>query len=127
MAKTVTITLRDPIIGHGGKITTVGVREPNGREYAQYGDPFVYGRTDAKVMVSAENDIAIKSYIEHCIVPPEGADVLLIMSQLSLIDMMAVKEAVLGFFLGARKELSGATASSSSSTSGSSTLPAAGT
>jgi hypothetical protein len=124
--KTITIQLRDPITGHGGRITTVGVREPNGREYTQFGDPFVYARTDAKVMVSAENDIAIKSYIEHCIVPPEGADVLLIMSQLSLIDMMRVKETVLGFFLGARQELSGATASSSSSTSGSSAPRAAG-
>ncbi len=124
MAKTVTITLRDPFDGHGGKITTVGVREPNGREYAQYGDPFVYARTDAKVAVSAENDIAIKHYIEHCIVPPPGADVLLFMSQLSLIDMMAVKETVLGNFLGARMMLSGTTASSSSSTSESSTPPA---
>jgi hypothetical protein len=125
MAKTITIPLRDPIVGHGGKITSVGVREPNGREYTQFGDPFVYARTDQKVMVSAENDIAIKHYIEHCIVPPEGADVLLIMSQLSLIDMMAVKETVLGFFLGARTALFGVTASSSSSTSGSLTPPAA--
>ncbi len=114
MPKTVTVELKDPFDGHGGKVTKAVVREPFGREYAQFGDPFVYARTDAKVTVSAENDIAIKNYIEHCIVEP---DPLLAMSLMSLRDMMAVKEAVLDFFLVARRELTVATANSSSSIS----------
>jgi hypothetical protein len=109
MPNTKTITLLDPFDGHGGKVTEVVLREPRGRDFIELGDPFVYARTEDKMIVSAENDVAIKGYIERCIEKP---NVLLVMSQLSLVDMMAIKEAILQNFMDARRALSAGPAKS---------------
>jgi len=114
MSKKVTVKLRDPFPDHNGTTTEVVLREPRGRDYIELGEPFAYARADKGLLVHAENDQAIKGYLERCIEEP---DCLLAMSQLSLADMMAVKDALLGFFADARLTRSASTSSSSSVTS----------
>jgi hypothetical protein len=115
VAKTVTITLRDPLpVSHSGRVTEVVLREPSGRDLIEFGEPYAYARADKGLIVHAENDQAIKNYIERCIVEP---DHLVVMSQISLVDMMTIKETVLGFFADARLARSANTSSSSSATS----------
>lgn len=114
MTKTVTVKLKDPFPGHGGMMDEVVLREPRGRDYIELGDPVSYARADKGLIVHAENDAAIKSYIERCIVSP---DALLAMANLTLVDMMSVKDALLDFFADARVARLAKTSSSSSSTS----------
>jgi hypothetical protein len=105
MPKTATVELTDPFPGHGGsQVTKVVVREPRGSEYVTHGEPAVFARTGNNgAAVLAENDTAIKAYLDCCIVEPNS---LLVMSQVSLIDMMKIKQEVLGFFQAARLALS---------------------
>lgn len=118
MPKTVSVKLQNPIIAHGGSRTEVILREPRGVDFIEIGEPFAYARADKGLVVHAENDQAIKSYLERCIVEP---DYLLVMSQATLLDMVSVKEALFGFFADARQARSASTSSSSASTSDGST------
>jgi Phage tail assembly chaperone proteins, E, or 41 or 14 len=103
MSKTVTIKLMHPFPGHGGEVTEVVLRPPTARDYLELGEPVIYASTNKDMFVHAENDGAVKAYIERCIQRP---DLLLALSQLSLEDTMAVKREVLRFFADARVALS---------------------
>jgi Phage tail assembly chaperone proteins, E, or 41 or 14 len=109
----VTIKLLDPIMGHGGDVKEIVLREPTYREVMQFGEPWARGYSrDNQVVYQAENIETIRSYIEACFVPNASgpqADVTLIES-LSLADTLRVKDAVLDFFTSARaKALASAT------------------
>src|SRR5258708_16187511 len=94
MARTVTIKLREPIVGHQGAITEIVLRPPGLLEYARLGDPVsvVPGPNGEALVV--DNDAAIAAYIDACTVEPQDK---LLLSQVQLADAIDVKEAVLGF------------------------------
>ncbi len=118
MPKTVTVKLENPIVAHGGQKSEVILREPRGVDFIELGEPFCYARADKGLVVHAENDQAIKGYLERCIVEP---DYLLVMSQATLRDMILIKENLFDFFVGARRDRSASTLNSLSSTSDGST------
>jgi hypothetical protein len=91
---TKSVPLQKPFPGAEGIVSTVIVREPSGSEYLQLGEPKTWVRA-AGGMALVENDDVIRKYVERCIVKP---DPLLALNQLSLKDMRAVRDAVLGFF-----------------------------
>lgn len=106
MAKQIIIKLIEPFQGMGKDgelVNEVIVREPNGRDFAELGEPYVFARNGKELIITAENENAIKAYIERCIVQP---NVLLTMNGLKLADMIQVKEAILDFFAVARRAAS---------------------
>lgn len=124
MPKSVTIKLKNPIVGHGGQVTEVTLREPKGFEYVELGEPISYAMAKDGLVVHAQNNEAIKGYLGYCL-SAQGADALLFESQLSLVDAMAIKAALLDFFGGAQSQLAKPSASSSPSASSAPTAPAA--
>lgn len=117
MPKSVTIKLRNPIVGHGGQVTELIVKEPGCADLLELGEPYSLVRTPKEgAMLYNEFPEVIKAYFARCVSTPK-ADALLIESQLSLVDTLAAKEGLLGFFIAARRELFGAPSESSSSTS----------
>jgi hypothetical protein len=100
-----TITLTSPFPGHGGTATTVKLREPKARDYLELGEPRSVMQSPDGAAVFVDNDLMIKAYVERCIVEP---DPLLVVNNTSLADMIAIREAVLGFFTTARSTLAGA-------------------
>lgn len=111
MARTVAVDLIEPIATHHGPAARVVLREPNGRQYADLGDPSVYARNPDGTAYVVENPAVIAQYLEGCIVEPEP---LLTLPQLGLADAMRVKDALLDFFAAARQAGSKAAPSSSS-------------
>jgi hypothetical protein len=99
MARQTRVPLQEPIDGHGGKVTAVVVREPTAAEYFAIGEPQVTARNPDGTIYSIENDASIDAYMDRCIVEP---DPLLAKKQMGLADGIAVKAALLGFFLAAR-------------------------
>jgi hypothetical protein len=102
MAKTVTITLREPIIGHQGAITEVVVREPRGPDYMRHGEFYTWLPAGADNYVRTDNEEAQLAYSECCVVEPKDKNLL---QQVSLADQMAIKDAIGGFFYAARQAL----------------------
>lgn len=98
MPKRETVTLKEPITGHAGRITSLVVREPTAKEYFDIGEPQILARNPDGTLYTVENDKAVQAYLDRCI---EGADSLLL-GQLSLADAIMVKHKLLGFFLSAR-------------------------
>jgi hypothetical protein len=127
MPKTITVKLRTPIVGHGAPVTEVIVREPAGKDLMELGEPYSFIRTPKEgVPIFNEYVEIVQAYIQRCVTAPK-ADWLLLEGQLSLIDALAVKEALLGFFLAAHLELSRERSDSSSSTSSGSAPATSGT
>jgi hypothetical protein len=110
-----TITLSTPITVHGGVTTQVVVREPKGKDYIELGHPTTLVRTKNGV-AEVQNDDVIAAYINRCV----DVDPLLLVQQASLKDAMAIKDAVLDFFIGAQTKQSDSSANISSSGSASS-------
>ncbi len=94
MSKTVTITLQEPISGHNGPVREVVIRPPLAADYFEFGDPQVAARAPDGSFFVVEDDAALRGYIERCVVSPDA----LLIRQLSLVDAIAVKKAVMGFF-----------------------------
>jgi hypothetical protein len=99
MAKTVTVRLREPIVGHQGAVTEIVLRPPNLVEYARIGDPVSVVPDGGGGGIVVDNDAAIAAYVEACTVEPRDK---LLLAQVSLADAMDVKDAILGFFAAAR-------------------------
>lgn len=97
MAKAVTIDLLDPLTGHKGPVKTITIREPKGKEFLAFGDPYIVARQPDGTLYPVEDGGAIARYIEACV----DLDPLLL-DQLGLADAIRVKETVLGFFTDAR-------------------------
>jgi hypothetical protein len=111
-AKTITLTLAEPIVGHEGIIKAIVLRPPNLLEYARFGEPssVVRGADGSGIVV--DNDTAIAAYVEVCTVEPKETTLL---EQVGLADAMSVKKAILDFFAAARQARLSPTSPTSSS------------
>jgi hypothetical protein len=95
------VDLTAPIKGHGNRMfSMVRIREPTARDFLELGSPQapIYGPNGTFTM--ADNDQTIAAYLQRCIREPV-ADIVL--SQVSLADVMRIREALLDFFTDARK------------------------
>jgi hypothetical protein len=112
MPKTTTVELSEPIITHGGALRSVTFREPTAAEYWRIGEIRRYGNASG-VIYAVENEGALKSYIETCLVDPK--DPLALDQIKSLKDGMKIKEAISNFFMSAELGSISTTSSDSSS------------
>ncbi len=94
MPKTTAVPLQDPFPGHKGDVTEIVIREPRGEDYFDLGLPYKFMQIGAE-REPIDLEPVIKQYLERCIEKPEP---LLAMSQLSLMDAIAVKDAFMRFF-----------------------------
>lgn len=92
--ETKTVPLKKPFQGANGLVKNIILQEPTAPDYFALGSPQTWVRS-AGGMALIDNDEAIRAYTERCIVEP---DALLAMANMSLLDAIAVKEAVCGFF-----------------------------
>lgn len=95
MARTVTVKLKHPFPGHGGQVNEVVMREPRGEDYLDLGLPYKF-MTIAGQREPIDIEPVIKQYLERCIEKP---DPLLAITQMSLVDAIAVKDALTDFFI----------------------------
>jgi hypothetical protein len=71
--KTVEIKLARPIVGHGGSITKVILREPTFDEYLRFGDPFTVALSPgSKIPFMVEDHGAMAAYAELLLVEPDA-------------------------------------------------------
>lgn len=91
---TKTVPLKRPFAGGGGMVTEVVLQEPTGGDYFLLGHPQTWVKASGG-MALVDNDQAIKAYAERLIIKP---DPLLAMTQMNVLDAIAVKDAILGFF-----------------------------
>ena len=104
---TMTVKLATPVVVHEKVITEIDLREPSGGEYVRLGDPRVLVRSQTGSGYFVEQNDVISQYVEKCIVAPADAGVKAALTQLlSLEDMMAIKMAILNFFLVATAKVS---------------------
>jgi hypothetical protein len=130
MPTTRTLKLLQPIKAPEGDTLEVTLREPTAEEFFELGEPrstvWSGDPTTAKLktagqtleMKTVENGVALKKYMERCIVKP---NFLLVMAQVSLADAMRIKEEFLLFFdlaLAATSEPPATSLSSISSSAG---------
>lgn len=94
----ITIHLRKPL--YNGTVTEVRLREPTAAEYIEIGDINQYGRSPDGSIYEIEVDGVARRYFERLITYPMLPQA----RQLSLVDAMAVKDAIVGFFDAARQE-----------------------
>lgn len=91
---TKTIQLKKPFDLPGGKVTQVVVQEPTAADYFSLGSPQTWVRASGG-MALVDNDEAIRAYAERLIKEP---DPLIAMTQMSVLDAIAVKDAIVSFF-----------------------------
>lgn len=90
-----TIPLKKPFPdGKGGTVTAIILQEPSAPDYFELGEPQTWVRSRDGAML-VDNEEAIKAYAERLIVEP---DPLLAMTHMGVVNAMAVKRAILGFF-----------------------------
>lgn len=103
MAKTIEIRLEEPLVGHGGAISVVKVREPRAGDVLDIGEPIVFARAEQGALISVENDDKIRRYIERLTLDDTGKPIdPNILAQGSAADIIRIREAVLDFFTEAR-------------------------
>lgn len=84
-----------PIVGHGGPITEIEIREPTLGDIMDLGEPFAYSQTPSGQVFATEVTSTVRAYYERCLVSPSDP---LVVEQASLKTGRAVKAAILGFF-----------------------------
>jgi hypothetical protein len=90
-----TITLQKPIEWHGKPLAQLELKEPNGRDFFDLGDPFIVVRNGNGSWYPLDQDQVVEKYLDKCLKVDGGAAVLAL---LSLNDARALKKAVLDFF-----------------------------
>ncbi len=101
MPKKITIELSQPILGHGGQVKRLTLREPTFGELAEFGDPVDFGYSkDAQVTYRLLNNVAIKRYFTACLETIAGDPSLdsILLEQLSLPDALRIRSLLLDFF-----------------------------
>jgi|SRR5579864_6505737 len=88
------VALKRQIEGPSGQITKVVVQEPTAADFFALGAPQTWVRASGG-MALIDNDVAIRAYAERLIVEP---DPLVAMNHMSVLDAIAVKNAIVGFF-----------------------------
>jgi len=110
----VTIKLLSPIEDQSGAVKEVVLREPKWGDVSALGEPTSYARSESGLVYTADNDDVVTGYVTRLLVEPRDPALL---NQLSLADSMQLRDAIFGFFRGARRAISAASSASSSSTS----------
>lgn len=95
--ETKTVKLQRPFAGTDGMIDEVVLREPVGKDVFEIGAPGQWMRTQDGAVAYIENNDALRMYAERCIVKPNA---LLAMGKMSVPDVLAVRDVIVGFFLG---------------------------
>lgn len=111
---TKTIDLFEPFEHHGQTVSSIALRPVTGGMYADLGEPRILVRTGAGGYWVEQPDI-IRRYLDRCIVDKDstGSELLKLMS---LSDVIAVKDELLGFFVAAEAAIMSRRQTSSSST-----------
>jgi Phage tail assembly chaperone proteins, E, or 41 or 14 len=92
--KSITITLAEPITGHGGPIRTITLRPPTGGDYMSLGEPYTTVRSDDGRGHAVAVESVIAEYMRRC------ADIdPLLLDTVTLKDARALRDAVVGFFI----------------------------
>ena len=94
----VQLQLEEPIKGHDGEIRVLTVRPPTGGEYLAHGDPEEYAQAGGGVFVRSVNRTAVRAYASVLTGLSDGE-----VGKMSLLDMMALEDAIVGFFRAARE------------------------
>jgi hypothetical protein len=112
--KTTTIELVDPRLDHDeARVTSVTLREPRGADYYAHGAPFMrVDRPDGSVIM-LENREAIRAYLQVCADERSRP----VLDSLSLTDAEALKDALLNFFVEARRARTNSTSAPAPSSS----------
>jgi hypothetical protein len=95
MSNHVDVPLKRPFPGHEGQVTKIVLREPNGDEFFMLGAPQSWVRA-GEGMALVDDEKVIRAYVVRCMVSP---DPVLAFAQMGVLDAMAVKDAMLGFFI----------------------------
>jgi hypothetical protein len=106
------VKLATPIVWFEKKVTEIELREPTGGEYVRLGDPRVLVRAQTGSGYFVEQNEVIEKYLDACIMLDGGGT---IMNLLGLEDAMAVKMAMLDFFLAAAAKTAARNSTPSSS------------
>lgn len=89
--------LKKPLQTADAPITEVKIREPNGEDYMELGDPYIVARLEDGTFFPAEDKGVLRQYVGRLVdLDPN------LMGQMSLADAMAIRDIVLGFFSDAR-------------------------
>ncbi len=105
MARTVTVQTKIPLVGHGGDVTKVVVREPTFEEYVRLGDPYILVPLEGGGFYPSEDRAVLESYMACCVVAPD----LLVCRQGGFELARDIKGAILSFFLPASEAGAGLT------------------
>lgn len=90
-----TVQLKKPFPGADGMVTSVTLKRPTAGDYFALGHPQTWVKA-AGGMALIDNDQAIRAYAERLIIKP---DPLLAMASMDVLDAIAVKDAIVGFFM----------------------------
>ena len=112
MARETNLDLIDGFEWHGKREMTLPINEPNGRQYAEYGNPRILVYNSDGAAYHVDQTPVIQRYAE-ALIGHEGGK--LILPLLSLADAMLVRGAILGFFTAAEATIASRNATSSSS------------
>jgi hypothetical protein len=112
IARNKKIKLATPIVWFDKKVAEIELREPTGGEYVRLGDPRVLVRSQTGSGYFVEQNEVIEKYLDACIALDGAGSV---MSKLALTDAMAVKMAMLDFFVAAAARTAATSSTSSSS------------
>lgn len=110
MSKTITIPLAEPIVEHGKTHTAIVLREPIWADILGTGAPYTVHRDKEGQPFLIYDEAAIAHYVERCVVEPS----VLLLEGAHMRDALAVREAIIDFFLVAAV---GSTAAGGSKTS----------
>lgn len=90
----ITVSLLEPLAGHGGQVKEVKMRPPTHADLMALGDPYVViTLADGKPHVVTEPK-TLGEYIGRCLVSPDP----LILEKMGLADSMRVRKAFVDFF-----------------------------
>jgi hypothetical protein len=110
-----TIPLSRRYEAHGTAFNTVELRAPKLRDLFSIGEPVEFQPTSGGIVI--EHLDRIEAYRDRLLVTPTAADI----ADLDLVDAMALKDAITGFFTDARKARRQPTSSSGAPDAGSGT------
>lgn len=77
-------------------IATIVLREPKYADFIALGEPTVWTPGPNGIATRVDVPEVIGEYVERCLVEPKDH---LLLRQLDLVDAMAVRDAVVGFFI----------------------------
>jgi hypothetical protein len=114
VSNTITVKLPDPIETHAGYVSEASFRAPTVRDFLLLGEPQRYIRSPEGSLFIVDDLEALAAYLDKCVMPPIDP---VIMAGTSLANGIAMREAVLRFFVEQRDRALAPPSGSSSSIS----------